>query len=556
LGVRIPQGAPSPFLHENDRLSAPERWTLVGIAAASLVLRALCFFHYRFDSDEPQHLHVAWGWAAGLVQYRDLFDNHAPLFHILTAPLLKALGERDDILLYMRAPMLPLYAIVLWGTWVIARRFWPRRVAVAATVLLSIFPPFFLKSIEYRTDNLWNAVCVLALVVLTGGRRSALRTFATGVILGIALCVSLKTVLLILSIGFAAVAMPLVMREERFRIGDAIRSAFVFLAGFAIAPAIIAAYFVKLGAWPNLVYCVFRFNGLVASTHANVSMLRLLYPVELLLLLRYAYHAARKRTAFDEGSRARFHLGLLFGMFMITLGGFWILISPRDFLPMMPLLAIFVVAWLTRICATPARLATAYAVATLLCIAGLTHYAERFRDETAEAITMMHQVLRLTAPGEPLTDFKGETVFRRRPTYWVLETITREAMRHNLLPDTMWEDAVRANCHVAEADGPFWPPRSRALFSANFLDMGRLRASGQWIKPDGTFSIAIPGDYVIVDRDGLARGALDGTAFASARALSAGPHRFAPPDDSHFAVLWAPAFARGFSPFHPKDRDF
>jgi hypothetical protein len=86
--------------------------------------------------------------------------------------------------------------------------------------------------------------------------------------------------------------------------------------------------------------------------------------------------------------------------------------------------------------------------------------------------------------------------------------------------------------------------------------MGRLRASGQMIKPDGTFTIAIPGAYVVVDKNGLARGTLDGVPSSAPRTLTAGPHRFAPPNDSHYAVLWAPAFARGYSPFHPKDRDF
>ncbi len=542
-------------MHENDRLSAAERWTLTAIAAASLVLRAVCYFRYRFDSDEPQHLHVAWGWTQGLVQYRDFFDNHAPLFHIVTSWILKPLGERDDILLWMRGPMLPLYAVVLWGTYMIARRFWSRRVAVASTVLLSFFPPFFLKSIEYRTDNLWNTVCVVALVVLTGGPMTLARVFAAGVVLGIACTVSLKTMLLVISLAFAAVVLPLVIREEKLHIRKSIVKSLVFLAGFAIAPALIALYFVHLGAWPNLVYCVFKFNELIAATHSNVSLLRFLYPIELFLLLRYARHFARRRT-FDESSRMRFSLGMLFGMYTITLAGFWILISPRDFLPMMPLLAIFVVAWLIRICPTPARLAAVYGTAALLCLIGLNHYTERFRDQTTEWVTMMHQALRLAAPGEPLSDFKGETVYRRRPTYWVLETITREAMRHNLLPDTMWEDAVRANCHVAQADGPFWPPRSRALFSANFLDMGRLRASGQWIKADGTFTIAIPGDYVVVDKNGLAQGTLDGTPSNAPRMLAAGPHRFAPPNDTHYAVLWAPAFARGFSPFHLKDLDF
>ncbi|HWS72879.1 MAG TPA: hypothetical protein VN605_12235, partial [Thermoanaerobaculia bacterium] len=69
---------------------------LAALGAVSLVFRSLAFFRYRFDSDEPQHLHVAWGWTAGLVQYRDYFDNHAPLVHILTAPILRLVGERDD----------------------------------------------------------------------------------------------------------------------------------------------------------------------------------------------------------------------------------------------------------------------------------------------------------------------------------------------------------------------------------------------------------------------------------------------------------------------------
>ena len=69
-----------------------ERFVAIAIAIAALMMRVVAFFHYRFDSDEPQHLHVAWGWTVGLLQYRDLFDNHAPLFHIAAAPLLRLLG--------------------------------------------------------------------------------------------------------------------------------------------------------------------------------------------------------------------------------------------------------------------------------------------------------------------------------------------------------------------------------------------------------------------------------------------------------------------------------
>jgi hypothetical protein len=65
----------------------------------------------------------------------------------------------------------------------------------------------------------------------------------------------------------------------------------------------------------------------------------------------------------------------------------------------------------------------------------------------------------------------------------------------------------------------------------------------------------MPGEYVVIDKSGLAQGTLDGSPNAP-HMLGAGPHRFAPPNDTHYAVLWAPAFARGFSPFHLKDLDF
>ena len=29
----------------------------------------------RVDSDELQHLHLAWGWYVGLVEYREMFGN-------------------------------------------------------------------------------------------------------------------------------------------------------------------------------------------------------------------------------------------------------------------------------------------------------------------------------------------------------------------------------------------------------------------------------------------------------------------------------------------------
>src|SRR5436189_4000246 len=87
----------------------------LSLIATAVAVRVGPIFRYRFDSDEPQHMHVAWGWAHGLIQYRDVFDNHMPLFHLLSAPLVALVGERADILLVMRIAVLPLGAVALWG---------------------------------------------------------------------------------------------------------------------------------------------------------------------------------------------------------------------------------------------------------------------------------------------------------------------------------------------------------------------------------------------------------------------------------------------------------
>ncbi|MEI9898034.1 MAG: hypothetical protein WDN28_30300 [Chthoniobacter sp.] len=59
---------------------------IIVFAVVILALRIGYSLILRFDSDEPQHLHVVWAWTKGLLPYRDVFDNHAPLFQICARP--------------------------------------------------------------------------------------------------------------------------------------------------------------------------------------------------------------------------------------------------------------------------------------------------------------------------------------------------------------------------------------------------------------------------------------------------------------------------------------
>jgi len=348
--------------------------------------------------------------------------------------------------------------------------------------------------------------------------------FLVGLLLGCAMATSLKTTLLVLSIVVAAI----LAKRGRNWLKAAI--------GFAIVPAALLIFFAVVGAWDQLVYCTLTFNGNVALTRNNLWIQRAIFPFTAAALLWAAVRFRQNEQPW------RYFFAVTMGVFTVTLAGFWVLISPRDFLPLMPLAAIFAAAALTR----ARRPLHAIGATAAVFLIALWYYGDRFANKTAWHTTMMDQVLRLSRPGEPLIDHKGETIFRPRPFYFVFENITRAQMARGIIKDTLPEDVVRTRTYVAQADGAMWPPRARAFLSENFVNLGRLRAAGQWLREDGTYTIAIPGEYVIVSERGT---------VTAPRAMQAGAYRYHGRRE-RLAVVWAPAIRRGHSPFHLRDTDF
>ena len=198
--------------------------------------------------------------------------------------------------------------------------------AVGAVVLLALFPPFFLKSLEFRNDNLWTALWMLALVALMQRRM-----VVAGVLLGAAFAVSLKTGVLVVALVVAAV---IAMGWRGVRAHS--RAPLQALAGFVLVPAALAIFFVAVGAWDELVFCNFTFNGNFARTRPHLWIGRALFPFLFGAVLWLAWRFR------ETQNRWRYFFAVVVGVFTVTLVGFWPLISPRDFLPMMPLAAMFV----------------------------------------------------------------------------------------------------------------------------------------------------------------------------------------------------------------------
>ena len=513
----------------------------IGIAAVA-VLRVALVFRYRIDSDETQHLHVVWAWAHGLLPYRDFFDNHMPLFHILSVPLLKAAGERPEALLLVRMAMLPLFAAMALLTYRIAASCYPKRAAVWGTVIGLLAPDFFLCSIEFRTDILWTASWLAAVAILIRSPLTPRRAAVAGFALGIAAATSAKTSLLAASLGVAAIATLVVTREHRIPTRAIGKCATVFAAATVVPVAAVAAFFFARGAWGSFIYCTVTHN-VVASEHPG----RLLFlPLSIAIMVSVTRRIVRDEIAI-EIRRRRVFLFLTASVYGAALVSLWPIVETEHWLPFYPIAAAaFVPLLLPRQKRRSPRLVFAVLSIELFWI---FHVSTPWRNQTVPSMTLIEQAMMLTTPAESVIDLKGEIVFRRRAFYYVLEKLTKRAISRGRLQDTIADDVLRTHTMVAIADNPGFPRQGRAFLLRNFVRVGCLRVAGKIVAGGRDFRIEIPGQYAVLSEHGNFLGTLDGTRYTGPRLLAAGGHSLTSSGLARTAVIWQRAAALGFSPF-------
>lgn len=547
------------------------------LIAAGLVVRVLGIVNFRVNSDEPQHLHVAWGWTQGLLPYRDVFDNHTPLFSLLMAPWVSLAGERPDIVAVMRLAMIPFVLIALGATWIVARRLFSPRVALWGVALAAANPEFMRASVEYRTDQLWMASWLSALAVMVSGRPTRVRAFVSGLVLGVAVATSMKTSLLLVCLAFAVMAAGVLLAREGERVplrALLARAAFALL-GMALVAGALAAYFVARGAWPQLLYGVVWHNMVPGLGMWRSAPLRPLLLVALAPALGFIARALIRRAAGPALGARRAVLLVTTVLAHGSIEGFWPLVTRADLLPLIPIESVFLAALLLELpeaarrrAGWPRAFANALALAPALLLGALTVAAAVvdpvWIDRTQSTVRAMRQVLRLTSPADLVMDGKGEAIFRRRPYHLALETITEDRFRLGLLADDIPERLIATGTPVVFQWNltPF-PPRARKFIETHYLSVGWLRVVGARLDtPAGgsetprEFLVAVPQRYAIIGPAGPARGWLDGTRYQRPRILAAGPHSYRPgPGEGPVAAVWADAVARGASPFKPWDLD-
>lgn len=524
---------------------------------ALLALRIAYAFLFKVNSDEPQHLHVVWGWTQGLLPYRDFFDNHTPLFHALYAPMLAALGERADIIPLMRLGMLPIYFASLWITWLIGRRLWSRDVAWIGTSLAALYPSYFELSIQFRTDNLWALAWLAMLLVIVSGRLGLRRGFVAGLLLGVSFAISLKSILLLVTAVVASLIVFFIfgIAQKQWRTGLPLRAIAGAVIGACVAPSIMLFWFVAQGAWEPMMYCLFGHNVGAGTDIWDRDIAKLLIaPVTLPLALWLAWYSREEGEDRVIWARRAFVLLAASG-YLASLYGYWPLFTRQGLLPVVPVVGLGLAALLVALLRRTSgwRKGLVRAIVPFLLVAELASLvagdASSKNIPVAEHREKLKRILALTKPGEFVMDAKGESVFRMRPVYWVLETITLERMRSGSIVDDIPEKLVETGTKVVIDDR--LPERARAFVLANYLRVDRnILVAGQALTSSGggastRFVIEIEGEYTIIGKSHAFEGTLNGSVWKGSRYLAKGEHEIQSRQADQFSLIWTPALERG-----------
>ena len=545
------------------------RFLAGALFAAILALRVLCILHYRIDSDEPQHLHVVWGWTHHLVQYRDVFDNHTPLFHLACAPIFKLVGERADALIFMRFAMVPLFFFSLWCVYRLGIIIQLREVGFWGAVFAALSPGFCFTFTEYRTDDLWTALWLVSLVVMLGGALTSKRGLITGLLLGATVATSLKTLALLGCLGAAALAGLLLGGNLKAAMRDKRTYAFLgaLLAGLAVVPGLLTVWFAQQDALRDALFGIFTFNSVPGFGRVqgwrdfSIGLLELL--VTITVLVPISAWMARRLIAPQH--QLRFHLIFLgsgfYGALLYTL---WPLLDAEHFIPFHPLIILGIMPLILDTLARPALswrgiLPRALPAAAAFAIMALEARSVR-ADATAWSIEHFDSLLKMSNASDYIMDLKGESIFRQRPCPYLFEGVGVERARKGMVPDDIPERMIQTRtCITIHHNYRFILPRTLAFMDENYIPVGGYRVLGHDMtpvtgSPAFTFEVVIPESFAFVSKGKVISGRIDGQPCKGSAALAEGTHEFVPNRfNQRVAFVWKQAVDRGF---YPKDRNY
>jgi asparagine N-glycosylation enzyme membrane subunit Stt3 len=113
-----------------------------------------------------------------------------------------------------------LQTVAFWCTYRIGSLLFSRRVGAWAAILVGLSTDYVFCSVEFRTDNLWAPLWLLCMSVLLNGALAIRRALIAGFLMGLCFGVSMKTLLLVMSIPIGGSVTLIFVGRERLDIGS------------------------------------------------------------------------------------------------------------------------------------------------------------------------------------------------------------------------------------------------------------------------------------------------------------------------------------------------
>src|SRR4051794_23669984 len=225
---------------------------------------------------------------------------------------MRFMPESSATFLLMRLAIAPFAIACAWLLYLIAKPILGEHKAAIAALIFSVMPPWLAKSVEFRNDTLWIFFWLAALALIFGRERPS--WLGAGVMAALCLLASVKALPLLL-----AHALALASQRHSLSFKSIAR-----VACGAVIPLVAAALFLQMrGAIGDMVHATLLFNASL-PVHAARRIGGVLAFVVIVPALTL------------RGPREN-HLTLVAIWYPIILLCFWPSLTPRDFLPLVPL---------------------------------------------------------------------------------------------------------------------------------------------------------------------------------------------------------------------------
>ncbi len=241
----------------------PYRIIILVFILIAFALRIPIFQIRYYDPDEFQHLHGARQIYHGEIPYRDYFDHHTPFLHFILSTLYPVVGENVRILAVARSLMLVFTALILYLTFILAKRLYGTDVGLFSALFLSYVLMFLEKTIEIRPDlgavTFWLASIVLLVKALQ--KEGVTRHYLySGLAMGTALMFTQKSMFGLPGI-FLVLIYPFIDRRIGITWKQNIKMMLYFGLGILIPIAFTCIFFLAHGALWDFIYCNFVINS-------------------------------------------------------------------------------------------------------------------------------------------------------------------------------------------------------------------------------------------------------------------------------------------------------